>query len=279
VLVRVCDAAYAQVGYPIERAYLDATGAALRLVDFRADPDAVAHDVNAFVAEATNDRIPHLVGDGVFTREMVLALVNALYLKASWTTPFEPSSTADGPFTLLDGSTSTVPFMHGGSSSSASGEGWIGCIKPLVGSLAVQFVLPDPGRLDDASARFGVVVAEYESVRTMGSTLVLPRFEARFGAELSAPLAALGLRPLWEEGSFLGIADDPTLVLDLVIHEAFVAMDEAGIEAAAATVLAMQAAAMPARPPVPVVLDRPFLFRVFDQQTGMTLFLGRITDP
>jgi serpin B len=114
---------------------------------------------------------------------------------------------------------------------------------------------------------------------TAGADLALPRFETRYGASLGAALQALGLTAPFEDGYLLGIADDPTLVLSDAIHETFVAMDEEGTEAAAATALVFDATSAPTGEPVPVILDRPFLFRIHDPRTDATLFLGRVMDP
>ena len=170
-------------------------------------------------------------------------------------------------------------MMHGFSKSSARGDGWVAATKPYVGQLAAQFILPDEGRFDEVAADLDTVVAEFEAGRSPGAELAVPRFETRFTAELSVSLKALGLDALYRKGHLLGIADDPTLVLVAAVHETFLAMDEKGTEAAAATVLVAEATSGSAAPPVPVVLDRPFLFRIYDQSTGATLFLGRILDP
>ena len=92
-------------------------------------------------------------------------------------------------------------------------------------------------------------------------------------------LNAMGLTAPYSPGGLLGIADDPRLIIDQVIHEAFVAMDEDGTEAAAATVVLAYPVSGPPLPPVPVVLDRPFLYRIVDDTSGATLFVGQITDP
>jgi serpin B len=85
--VRIANAAYLQRDYPFRADYVDAVTAAygpvLNQVDFSVDPDAVARQINDFVADATNDRISDLVADGIIRPETVLALVNALYLNAS----------------------------------------------------------------------------------------------------------------------------------------------------------------------------------------------------
>ncbi|MEZ5409213.1 MAG: serpin family protein [Acidimicrobiales bacterium] len=283
VTVRLANAAYLQQGYPFESAYLETIGAnygpALNEVDFRADPDAVAHAINAFVAGATNDRIPELVADGVISPDTVLALVNALYLKASWLESFEADATADAPFTRADGTEVTVPMMRGASGASSQGAGWRGAEKPYVGGLAAQFILPDEGRFDEVAADLGRVVAEFDANRTVGAELSVPRFEVRANRQLDPALRALGLTAPYEPGHLLGIAADDRLVLSKVIHETWVAMDEEGTEAAAATVALMVAVSAPVEPPRPLTLDRPFLYRIYDQRSGATLFLGQVTDP
>jgi serpin B len=283
VTINIANAAFLQQGYPFEADYLDAVGSnygpVLREVDFMPDPDRVAHEINDFVADATNDQIVDLIADGTIKPETVLALVNALYLKASWLETFDEASTTDHSFTTLDGSTVDIALMNGTSSSSAAGDGWVAATKNYVGGISAQFILPDEGRFDEIAANLRIVLADYETNRTSGAELAVPRFETRTSTELSPALKALGLTAPYSNGGLLGIADDPRLVIDQVIHEAFVAMDEDGTEAAAATVVLMYPVSGPVLPPVPVVLDRPFLYRIVDDSSGATLFIGQITDP
>ncbi|MEM9745898.1 MAG: serpin family protein [Actinomycetota bacterium] len=283
ITIDIANAAFLQMGYPFEDDYLDTIGTnygpVLREVDFEPDPDAVGRQINDFVADATNDQITDLIADGTIEPETVLALVNALYLNASWLQTFDQDATTDAPFTLLDGSRVDVPLMNGTGTSSAAGDGWVGATKAYVGGLSAQFILPDEGRFDEIASDLGSVVAEYDANRTDGAEFSMPRFETRTSAPLGPALQSLGLTAPFQPGGLLGIAGDPLLLIDQVVHEAFVAIDEDGTEAAAATVVLMLPASGPVSPPVPVVLDRPFLFRIVDDTTGATLFIGQITDP
>jgi len=65
-----------------------------------------------------------------------------------------------------------------------------------------------------------------------------------------------------------------------VFHKTFIAVDELGVEAAAATVAvtALAAAAEPAQP-IEVRVDRPFVFAIQQVRTGVCLFLGQVSDP
>lgn len=283
LIARIADAAFLQEGYPFEPDYLETIGRhygpVIRELDYSADPDAAAHEINELVADATEERIPELIADGVLSEDVVLTLVNALYLKASWQTTFDEAETHDADFTRLDGSEVTVPLMEGEAGATARGDRWIGASKPYVGGLQVQFVLPDDGRFAEVAANLPEAFAAFESRPTGPARLAVPRFEVRHQQELSPTLRSLGLEAPYHEGNLLGIADDPRLVLDSVIHETYLAMDEEGTEAAAATAAVFIPVSAPIEPPGPVVLDRPFLFRIYDSSTGATLFLGQVLDP
>ena len=191
----------------------------------------------------------------------------------------DEAATVDDDFTLLDGSAVTVPLMHGRSNRSGQGDGWVAATKHLVGNIDVEVVLPDDGRFDDVASRYGDVVAEYSTSSLGGAELVVPKFETRVRTELTDILVGLGLTAPFQEGNLMGIADDPQLVLDKALHETWLSIDETGIEAAAATVLLVMATSAPIGEPVPVVLDRPFLFRIVDNVSGATMFIGRVMNP
>jgi len=70
----------------------------------------------------------------------------------------------------------------------------------------------------------------------------------------------------------------PDLFIGEVLHKAFVSVDEAGTEAAAATVVIMELTAMPGEP-VEVTIDRPFIFLIRDIESGTILFIGRVVNP
>jgi serpin B len=170
-------------------------------------------------------------------------------------------------------------MMHGGSDSSARGDGWIGATKVYTDGLTAQFILPDEGRFDDIANDLDRVFTEYTANQTSFSTLGLPRLDLQFSAELSPALQILGVTAPYAKGGLLGVANDPRLIVDKVFHQTDVAMDEKGTEAAAATVVVAYPVSLPVNPPVPVVLDRPFLYRIVDDQSGATLFVGQVVNP
>ena len=80
------------------------------------------------------------------------------------------------------------------------------------------------------------------------------------------------------EADFSGMNGTRDLAITDILHKAFVAVDEAGTEAAAATAVIIGETSMPAEP-VEVTVDRPFIFLIRDIETGAVLFLGRVMNP
>lgn len=278
--IAIANAAYMQTGYPIRPTYTDALsryyGPLLRVVDFT-QPAAV-DAINTFVKDGTHDHIKKIIDE--LSPDTVLALVNALFLKASWAQPFDASATKQQSFTRLDKSAVNVAMMHGSTYKSMKGDGWVAGTKAYTGSLSVDFVLPDAGRFDQVAGRLPAVFDAFAKHESYGSAeLAVPKFTTRFMSELKPAFAKLGVTAPYGEGHLLGIAEDRRLVLDEAVHATFLAMDEAGTEAAAATILTAMATSAPGSPPPPVILERPFFFRIMDIDTGVTLFIGQVLDP
>ena len=281
--MNVANAAFTTPGYPFVPAYLDIVGttygSVIEELDFT-DVESAAARINDFVAVETEDPITEVVAPDDVDPRTTLALVNATLLLASWQADFDAALTDDdGVFTLLDGAEVTVPLMAGAGGRSGRGEGWVGATKYLVGNIVFDVVVPDEGRFDEVADRVDVALHHWQRARTRAVPLrVAPIRDPRHdSARRSAP--TLGLTAPLRPGSLLGVADDPLLAITAVQHQAFLAIDEDGIEAAAATVVFEVPVSEPVEQPIPVVVDRPFLSRISDSVTGATLFSGRIMDP
>ena len=110
--------------------------------------------------------------------------------------------------------------------------------------------------------------------------LFLPRFKMTWEGPLNEPLNALGMKQAFARNAdFSAMSDAKPLYISLVQHKAFVEVNEAGAEAAAATGVVMSLESIPAEPSAVVRADRPFLFTIRDRATGTVLFMGRVADP
>jgi serine protease inhibitor len=274
-----------------EQPFLDALaqwyGAGMRLVDYKSDPEQAAELINAWTSEATRDRIPRLIPHGILDALTRLVLVNAVYFKAAWLEPFDKALTRRRRFTTAGGSSVEVDMMSEDlhRAGFASGDGWRAARLPYIGGeLALAVVVPDPGRsLADVETSLdgrGLdrLLTGFRPVPVI--RVQMPRWTFRVQARLNEHLSDLGMPTAFsDEADFSGMTTQEQLYISHVLHEAFIAVDEAGTEAAAATAVVARAMSGRREPPVSLIADRPFLFTLFDIATATPIFIGRVTDP
>lgn len=285
VLLRIANQAFAQGGFAWEQAYLDGLasrfGAGLWLVDFDSDAEAARRTINEWVARQTEQRIPELLGDGAVDALTRLVLVNAIYLKSAWFAPFS-GTTAPAPFGRLDGSTVDVPTMHTlAEFPYARGAGWQAVELPYAGrQLAMLVVVPDDLRAFEAGLDGEQLQSIAAALQAQRVELAFPRFGIESRLDLNSALGAMGMPLAFDPGraDFSGITPASDLYISGVIHQANIDVYELGTEAAAATGVIMGVTSMPP-PPIPMAVDRPFLFALRDLETGAILFLGRVVEP
>ncbi len=285
--LNVVNALWGQANYGFRPEFLDLLalnyGAGLRTLDFSGAPDASRETINRWVEEQTEKKIKDLLPPDSITPRTRLVLTNAIYFNAGWLYPFQPEATQDGAFHLLDGTSATVPMMHESERLGyAEGEGWQAVELPYVGDeLSLVILLPEAGTFETFargldSARLASMLQGLSRTQV---ALSLPRFTFESSLSLKDALGKLGMtQPFSMAADFTGMAARPELFIDDVYHKAFIAVDEAGTEAAAATGVVMNLKAMPTQPKE-VQVDRPFIFLIRDVQSGSILFLGHVVDP
>jgi serpin B len=299
--LRAPNAMWVQSGLPLEPSFTAAVAAAaavaVRDADFRQAAEQARQEINQFIAKQTAGKISDLLGPGVVSAATSLVLASAVYLKAAWAHPFPAGATHDAVFYLGPdphqpgpGTQVTVPTMRlRARLRYLRGDAYQAVELPYAGGrLGMVIVLPDPvsgpgsgdpGSGDPADTgpaglRAGLAPRQV--------SLALPRFKVTSGFALRPVLAALGM-PLafTDEADFSGITAAQRLRIDEVVHQAYIDVNEAGTEAAAATAVVITASARFVRPepPVEMIVDRPFRFAITDLRSGLPLFLGRVTDP
>ena len=293
-LLKVASSVWAQEGHGFLPGYLDTLalnyGEGVRPVDFRSDPKAAGARINNWVSDETEGRITHLISPDAITELTRLVLANAVYFRADWQQPFDAMATSRQPFYALDGTESRVEMMRQQSSIRyATGNGYQVVELPYKGrEMAMTILVPDSGRFSEFEESLSgdsleaiIDGLDYELVR-----LTMPRFEMESAITLSDTLKDMGMANAFDEGSadFSGmdgrscqVRGDICMMISDVLHKAFVSVDEAGTEAAAATAVSegITQAFTPEEAVVELTIDRPFLFFIRDLETGSLLFLGR----
>jgi serpin B len=142
-------------------------------------------------------------------------------------------------------------------------------------------LLPEAGHFEDFEAslsadRVDSIIRDLEDKYV---ALTLPKFEFESEFSLADTLAAMGMPIAFTSAAdFSGMTGTPELCIGAVLHKAFISVDEAGTEAAAATAVEVELTAVP-EVQVEVTVDRPFIFLIRDIETGTVLFVGRVTNP
>ena len=210
-------------------------------------------------------------------------LTNAIYFNAAWEYPFDEKMTADGAFHLLNGQQVTVPMMKQTESFGyTEGEEYQAVELLYDGNeLSMVILLPQPGEFETFEQGLNAqkISDIMSNLQPTEVALTMPKFEFESEFSLADTLVARGM-PIAFSGAadFSGMTGNRELCIADVLHKAFVAVDEAGTEAAAATAVVMELTAVP-EPPVPVTIDRPFVFLIRDIETGAILFVGRVLSP
>lgn len=283
--LRPANSVWGQQGYPFSSDYLTTLaqhyGAGLRVLDFVSDPEGSRRLINEWVEDTTEDRIRDLIPDGTIDPLTRLVLVNAIWFKANWAEQFNEAATADGTFTRPDGSTVDVPFLNGSQPAQfASEDGYIAVRLPFAGDAAMVFALPDAGSSPVELARaLGPDLIERWEPRSVN--LTIPKFEFESDIDLGRVLQELGMVAAFDPvaADLDAITDEPNdLYVSDALHKSFIAVDESGAEAAAATAIVVRATSAGPEPAT-FVADRPFLFWIEHTPTGEPLFLGQVTDP
>ncbi|MDA2813474.1 serpin family protein [Nocardiopsis sp. RSe5-2] len=253
----------------------------VRTADFANDPEGVRKAANTEVGELTRGLIPELLQPGDVASSTQAMLLNALWVRLSWTVPFDPGATAPARFHAPGGPVDT-PMMHRrGEMPLARSDGW--AMATLVGGegLYLDVLLP-PERADDADTAplpsSAVLERLYASATPAQVRLALPRFEITGRSLLSSALSDAGAPTVFTGDSDLSGIVDRRLLIDEVVHQARLRVDEKGAEGAAATAVVMRTASL-APPPRPeeFIADRPFAFIL--RRNGAALFAGGITEP
>jgi serine protease inhibitor len=251
--------------------------------------------INQWVEEETNKKIQELIPEGSFNALTKLVLVNAIYFKGNWDVKFDKSKTQKRDFHVSPTQTVQTDMMF-----STNKYGMLSDVKDLQGATALDmpykgkrlsmiFLLPNHNHnsladLEEAMSK----VADLNSILRFGRKtkvkVTLPRFKLESQFDLVQPLMQLGMTDMFDENKadFSGMTGGTNkgLFVSQVAQKAFIEVNEEGAEATAATFAVVQSRSGWVYPPTPTfTCNRPFMFLIRDNLTGMILFSGHVTDP
>ena len=246
-------------------------------------PKAV-ETANQWASAETHGKITNIIKS--FPPGTRMFLANAVYFLGNWQNPFDTNLPANAPFNLSGGGQVTVPMMQQtGTFSYYANDDFQAVRLPYRGNdLAMYVLLPAPGlNVDDLLNEMN---GDWWQTTLSGSfspqqgTLEFPRFDLDFGSSLVPALQALGMETAFTPAAdFSGIASLSPLYIADVHQQAIVKVNELGTEAAAVTTVTVVTTVVSYPPPFQMIVNRPFLFLIEDEQAQMVLFAGLVLNP
>ncbi|MCD7867478.1 MAG: serpin family protein [Clostridiales bacterium] len=248
------------------------------------DPDTLTA-INDWVNEKTDGMIEEIVNE--IPEDAVMYLLNAMAFDAEWAEVYTENQIQSGIFTLEDGTEQEADMMYSEESAYLEDDRGTGFLKYYAGqSCAFVGLLPneDISLADYVTSLTGEnLSALLGSAQTVKVNAAIPRFESDSSVEMKEILSGMGISGAFNgdtaDFSLLGHSDNGNIYISRVLHRAYIAVDERGTKAGAATAVEMMAETALEEPEEPktVYLDRPFVYMLIDCETNTPIFMGTVT--
>lgn len=242
------------------------------------------NDINTWVSDKTEGRVTDILNE--VPEEAVMYLVNALAFDAEWQEIYKESQVREGEFHISDDETEKATFLYGQESWYLEDENAVGFVKPYKEGYSFVALLPSEGISPEeyaAGLSGEKFLALLEGKKEAIVYTSLPKFKAEYEVEMSDILKALGIVLAFDEEqadfSKLGTSAEGNLFINRVLHKTYIAVDEKGTEAGAATVVEIMletAVEAPEKEIYEVYLDRPFVYAIVDNATNVPVFIGTV---
>jgi len=246
------------------------------------DPGAI-DIVNGWIEEKTHDKISDMLN--FLEPDLAMLLINAVYFNGKWRNQFDKTDTREEPFYIAPSTPEIVPMMHKEENLKAAKEGNVTIVDIPYGrgNYSMLVVLPD-----ELISPSEVVVAltpskwnEWTDLlenNTQKVELSMPRFKYEYKRTLNDDLINMGMGIAFRDEADFSNISNSGLKISRVEHQTFIDTNEEGTEAAAATVVVM-VDSVSGGGPLPITLNRPFLYFIREISTGTILFMGILSDP
>ncbi|XP_048341658.1 alpha-1-antiproteinase F-like [Sphaerodactylus townsendi] len=235
--------------------------------------------INSYIEEKTHGKLVDVIGS--LDPETVMVIINYILMKAHWEKPFDPQSTRKRDFFINNETTVQVDMMHRDGQYETYHDKELGCEVvriPYKGDLAVLFILPKRGKLDQVEQALSLeLLAKWKNSLKLGRIeLLLPKVSLRTSYNLKETFRGLGITEVFtDQADLSAFTGQPNLKVSQAIHKAYLNIHENGTEAAAVTVIEM----VPTSLPPWVEFNSPYLVVIGERKSKSVLFLGRVMNP
>lgn len=259
--------------------------AGVEQLEFGKQPALAARRINLWVRDHTAGQIQKIF-DSPPPRNTRMIGANVVYFNSSWQTPFDPRDTKQLTFHLGGKQRLKVPMMFGELTVphvSYVREGFSAIALPYSGGQYAMVVLVPDEAGEEPLSRLerqlsdGQLQRVFQDMRPANLSVWLPRFKMEYTLALRDILQDMGATDLFQESraTLSRLSSDRQLFLNEVVHQAVIDVHEAGTEASAVTVTLVNRDRLASE----FRANKPFLFVIRDNKTGVPLFYGRMVQP
>lgn len=241
-------------------------------------------DINRWIEENTDGMIKKMLDE--IDEEAVMYLINTVLFDAEWQNVYFENQIRDGSFTTADGKSRNVTMMHSKETNFIDDGKATGFIKPYMDGYSFVALLPNEGiSLDsyiDSMTGAGFLAA-VKGAKKETVIAAMPKFEYGYKTTMNDILKSLGMTVPFDKEkadfSDLAVSSYGNIYIGQVIHQTYISVGEKGTRAGAATIVEMDGEAAPSEVDYhTVTLDRPFVYAIIDNATGLPIFIGTVTD-
>ncbi|XP_056152357.1 protein Z-dependent protease inhibitor isoform X2 [Lampris incognitus] len=251
----------------------------VRTVDFM-DPKSSSGIINEYIEQKTGSKVAEIITN--LDSQTQLLLINIIFFQGEWQMPFNPNHTENRPFHIDNYNIVQVPMMFKDDEFYTTEDVPLGAkvLKlPYKQGIAMLILLPNKGMdyslVDDkiTAKRF---LSWVKQLREMQLEVHMPKFKLEQSYLLHDILPDLGVSGVFHDSANLTkLSRNRGLKVSEVLHKAVIEVDEKGTTAAAATTAGIIAYSLPR----PFIINRPFFFFIYHEETNTLLFMGRVIDP
>ncbi len=247
--------------------------------------NSTLRDINGWVEKNTDGMIKDILES--IPKEAVMYLVNALAFDAEWERVYYDYQVRDGVFAKGSGIEQQAEFMYSLEHKYLEDKGATGFIKYYADrKYAFAALLPNEGMSvhDYAASLTGEkLLSMLTNPADVQVNAAIPKFSSEYSVEMSEILKAMGMTDAFDNrvSDFSGIGSSTagSIFISRVLHKTFIAVDEKGTKAGAATIVEAECgSAMEPQETKTVYLDRPFIYMLIDCEANLPVFIGAVAD-
>ncbi|MBQ7864135.1 MAG: serpin family protein [Lachnospiraceae bacterium] len=244
--------------------------------------NSTLQNINDWVSENTNGMIPGILEE--IDPTDVIYLVNALSFDARWGTIYSETDIWNDIFTTESGEEKLVSMMHSDENLYLEDENTIGFIKYYDDrEYAFVALLPEEGMTMEEyveSLTAEKLRALFNGKMQTEVKVTLPKFSVDYGFNMNNVLQQMGMTDAFSDSaadfSAMATSDSGNIYVGSVDQKCFLAVDEYGTKAGAATAVAMQNKALSLQPVKVVNLNRPFVYLIVECDNFEPMFMGTV---